>query len=148
MGFPRQEYWNGLPFISLGNLPSPEIEPTSPALAGRSFTTEPPGTPYQICDMRNFLPLCRLPFTFWMVSFAAEKFFILMMSSLFMGFPFGTVGKETTCQCRRHKKWKRHKRCRFDPCIGKIPWRKAWQPSSVFLPAQSHGQRGLEGYSP
>ena len=43
MGFPRQEYWIGLPFPSPGDLPDPGIEPTSPALAGRFFTTEPPG---------------------------------------------------------------------------------------------------------
>ena len=34
MGFPRQEYWNGLPFLSPGDLPNPGIEPVSPALAG------------------------------------------------------------------------------------------------------------------
>src|SRR5574341_945454 len=48
MGFPRQEYWNGLPFPSPGDLPDPRIEPTSlvsPALAGRFFTTEPLGSP-------------------------------------------------------------------------------------------------------
>ena len=45
MGFPRQEYWSGLPFLSLGDLPDPEIEPRSPVLAGRFFTTEPPGKP-------------------------------------------------------------------------------------------------------
>ena len=42
MGFPRQEYWNGLPFPSPGDLPDPEIEPMSlmsPALAGGFFTT-------------------------------------------------------------------------------------------------------------
>ena len=46
MGFPRQEYWSGLPFPSSGNLPDPGIEPmstASPALAGGFFTTEPPG---------------------------------------------------------------------------------------------------------
>ena len=45
MGFFRQEYWDGLPFPTPGNLPNPEIVPrslTSPALAGRFFTTEPP----------------------------------------------------------------------------------------------------------
>ena len=42
-GFFRQEYWSGLPFPSPGNLPDPGIEPSSPALAGRFFTTEPPG---------------------------------------------------------------------------------------------------------
>ena len=43
MEFPRQAYWSRLPFPSLGDLPDPGIEPTSPALAGRFFTTEPPG---------------------------------------------------------------------------------------------------------
>ena len=45
MGFYRQEYWNGLPFPSPGDLPNPGIEPTtsaSPALAGRFFTAESP----------------------------------------------------------------------------------------------------------
>ena len=45
MGLPRQEYWSGLPFPFLGNLPGSEIEPLSPALAGEFFTTEPPGKP-------------------------------------------------------------------------------------------------------
>ena len=43
MGFPRQEYWSGLRFPPPGDLPNPGIEPASPALAGRFFTTEPPG---------------------------------------------------------------------------------------------------------
>ena len=46
--FPRQEYWSGLPFPTPGDLPNPGIEPVSPkapALAGRFFTTEPPGKP-------------------------------------------------------------------------------------------------------
>ena len=42
IGFSRQEYWNGLPCPSPGDLPDPGIEPMSPALAGRFFTTEPP----------------------------------------------------------------------------------------------------------
>ena len=36
----------------------------------------------------------------------------------------------------------------FDPWIGKIPWRREWLPTSVFLPRKSHGQRSLVGYSP
>ena len=36
----------------------------------------------------------------------------------------------------------------FDPWVGKIPWRRAWQPTPVFLPGESHGQRSLRGYSP
>ena len=46
MGFPRQECSSRLPFPSSGDLPGPGIEPVSPALAGRFFTTEPPGKPY------------------------------------------------------------------------------------------------------
>ena len=43
MGFPRLEYWSGLPFLSPGDLSNPGIKPVSPALAGGFFTTEPPG---------------------------------------------------------------------------------------------------------
>ena len=43
MGFPRQEYWTGLPFSPPEDLPDPGIEPGSPALAGGFLTTEPPG---------------------------------------------------------------------------------------------------------
>ena len=45
MGFPRQEYWNGLPFLSPRDLPDPGIEPGSPALAGGFFTAKPQGKP-------------------------------------------------------------------------------------------------------
>ena len=51
-----------------------------------------------------------------------------------MGFPLGASGKEPTCQCRRHK---RH---RFNPWVRKIPWRRAWQLTPVFLPGESYGQ--------
>ena len=40
------------------------------------------------------------------------------------------------------------KRCRFDPWVGKIHWRRKWHPTPVFLPGKSHGQRSLVGYSP
>ena len=50
MGFPRQEYWSGLPFPPPGDLPDPGIEPVSPALAGRFFTPEPPEKPYDRAD--------------------------------------------------------------------------------------------------
>ena len=56
--------------------------------------------------------------------------------------PGGTSGKEPACQCRRRKK------PGFDPWVGKIPWRRAWQPTPVFLPGESHGQRSLVGCSP
>ena len=41
-----------------------------------------------------------------------------------------------------------HVRHRFDPWVRKIPWRKAWQPTPVFLPGESHGKRSLAVYSP
>ena len=50
--------------------------------------------------------------------------------------------KKPSCQCR---KYKRHG---FDPWVRKIPWRRAWQPTPVSLPGESHGQRSLAGYSP
>ena len=58
------------------------------------------------------------------------------------GLPGGISGKETTCQCRRLKGHV------FDPWVRKIPLRRAWQPSPVFLPGESHGQRSLADYSP
>ena len=58
------------------------------------------------------------------------------------GFSGGTSGKESACQCRRHK------RCRFNPWVRKIPWRSAWQLTPAFLSGEDHGQRSLEGYSP
>ena len=56
--------------------------------------------------------------------------------------PCGSAGKEPACQCRRRK------RCRFNPWVGKIPWRSKWQPTPVFLPGESCRQRSLVGYSP
>ena len=40
------------------------------------------------------------------------------------------------------------RRVGFDPWVGKIPWRRKWQPISVFSPGQFHGQRSLANYSP
>ena len=59
-----------------------------------------------------------------------------------MGIQGDTSGKEPTCQCRRHK------RLGFHPWLEKIPWRRAHQPTPVFLPRESHGQRSLAGCSP
>ena len=56
-----------------------------------------------------------------------------------LDFPCGLAGKESTCQCRRPG---------FDPWVGKTPQRRKWQPTPVFLPGKSHGQRSLVGFSP
>ena len=59
-----------------------------------------------------------------------------------LGFPDGATAKEPAYQIRRQK------RCRFNPWVGKIPWRRVYQLIPVFLPGESHGQRSLAGYSP
>ena len=58
MGFPRQEYWSGLPFPSPRDRPSPGIKPTSPALAGGFFTIEPPGNPLKKFSNNKFWRGC------------------------------------------------------------------------------------------
>ena len=58
------------------------------------------------------------------------------------GFPGGVSGKKSASNAgdiSRHK---------FDPWVREIPWRRAWQPTPVFLPGESLGQRSLVGYSP
>ena len=64
------------------------------------------------------------------------------MIQYLLGFPSGASAKEPAYQC-----W-RCKRRRFDPGVGKIPWRRAWKPPPVFLPGESHEQRSLARYSP
>ena len=59
-----------------------------------------------------------------------------------MGFPNKWAGKESACQCRRHKTHS------FDPWVRKIPWSRKWQPAPTFLPGKSHGQWSLVGDSP
>ena len=64
------------------------------------------------------------------------------MVCICQGFPGCASGKEPAYQCRRHK------RCQFYPWVRKIPWRSMSEPTLVFLPGRSHGQRSLTGYSP
>ena len=56
-----------------------------------------------------------------------------------MDFPGGSEVKSVCLQCGRPG---------FDPWVRKIPWRRKWHPTPVFLPRESHGQRSLVGYSP
>ena len=63
----------------------------------------------------------------------------ILVATSWLGPPRWLSGEESACQCRR---------CRFNPWVGRIPWRKKWQPTPVFLPGKSHGQRSLAGYSP
>ena len=66
----------------------------------------------------------------------------LQVTLLVWGLPRCCSGKESTSPCRRL-------RCVGSvPWVGKIPWRRKWQPIPVFLPGKSQGQRNLVGYSP
>ena len=56
-----------------------------------------------------------------------------LLGNVPVSFPHGASGKEPACQFRRPKKY------RFDPWVGKISWRRAWQPTPVFLLGESHG---------
>ena len=112
MGFSRQEYWSGLPFPSPGDLPNPGIKPGSPQLQADPLPSETSKAPITQTN--------------------------LSISVLFycgVGFPGGASGKEPACQYKKPKKYG------FSPWVGKKPWRKAWQPTPVFLPGESHGQR-------
>ena len=65
-----------------------------------------------------------------------------IFANTYLGFPGGAGGREPVFQCRSYKV------CGFDPWVGKIPWKRAWQCTPVFLPGESHGQRTLEGSGP
>ena len=66
-------------------------------------------------------------------------FLVLTCFMVLMGLPWWLSDKESACQCRGRE---------FDPWVGKIPWRKKWQPIPIFLPGVHHGQRSVVGYSP
>ena len=137
MGFSRQEYWSGLPFPSIGDLPDPGIEPGSPTLQGDSLPSEPLEKPLYLTD-------CGLLYFHFLIQF---KCFIIsqLTYSLTHGersvvgySPWGCKesdtteqlsraqykefelprwhsGKESVCQCRRRK------RLGFNPWVRKIP---------------------------
>ena len=68
-----------------------------------------------------------------------SHFFLTCVEFYRLSQAYWLSSKESTCQCRR---------CGFDAWVGKIPWRRKWQLTPVFLPGKSHGQRSLAGYSP
>ena len=91
----------------------------------------------------NFLGKLDLPLyhtTFFFFSFLKGQYFFTVVKYIY--FPSGARGTEPACQCRRLM---RHG---FDPWVGKIPWRRTWKPTLVFLTGESHGERSLVCYSP
>ena len=87
----------------------------------------------RLCEIRMHIPKCNTCF---------NEMGLIICIWLYCGLPRRLCGKESACQCRSHR---RHG---FDPWVGKIPWRRAWQPTPVFLPGKSQGQMSLAGYSP
>ena len=65
------------------------------------------------------------------------------MTLCYMGFPSGSVVKNLPAMQEMQEMWVQS----LGGEVGKIPWRKAWQPTPVFLPEKSHGQSSLAGYS-
>ena len=109
MEFSRQEYWSGLPFPSLGNLPNPGIELRSPALQADSLPFEPPGKPLTAEGLGSILGGgTKIPQAAW----PKDK---LKKKCTGPGVSWWLSGKEFTCQCKTHG---------FDPWAGKIP--HAW----------------------
>ena len=77
-------------------------------------------------------------FLFFFSSTLTVSFNCLLVSTIhIIGLPRWQNGKESACQCGRH---------RFDPWMGKSPCRRKWQPTQVFLPRESCGQRNLVGH--
>ena len=64
-------------------------------------------------------------------------YFLIVELTQTTGLPGGASGKEPYHRCRRLQ------RRGFSPWVGRIPWRRAWQPTPVFLPGESHGQSSL-----
>ena len=64
---------------------------------------------------------------------------LLFVNMIFIWPPLVAQTLKNLLQCRRPG---------FDSWVRKIPWRRIWQPTPVFLPEESHGQRSLAGYSP
>ena len=66
---------------------------------------------------------------------------ITINGKMIKGFPGGSVVVNPL-------QYMRYKTCGFEPWVGKIPWRMAWEPTPVSLPRESHGQKSLSGYNP
>ena len=92
---------------------------------GPLFLYHPMKSPYS--DLCKYLP------------FDISQILLFHLFSVGSDFPGGSGSKSICLQCGRPG---------FDPWVRKMPWRRKLQPTPVFLPGKSHGQRNLVGYSP
>ena len=113
---------------------------------------QPPFPPLTATRLGSLYPLCRVSRALEEKKKEKRLLWDLPLEQLLWGirtsFPNQRLGHisfhcitwlRIPLQCRRP---------RFDPWVGKIPWRRAWQPTPVFLPGEPHGQRSLVGYNP
>ena len=128
LGFSRQEHWSGLPFPS----PMHEGEKWKWSRSVVSDSSRPRGLqPTRLLHPWNSSAQIAPGFRVCLLTF------FLTTGFFYDGLPWWLRGRESTCRCRR---------CRLDSWVGKILWRRKWQPTLVFLPEKSHGQRSLVGY--
>ena len=111
-------YVRGCKSPSPRDLPNPGIKPRSPALQADSLPSEPPGKPRCI-----FAYICTYVYV-----------------CMYMGVPGGAVAKNPPAVQETQE-------TQLSPWVGKIPWRRTWQPTPVFSPGKFHGQRSLAGYT-
>ena len=140
MEFSRQEYWNGLPFPSPGDLLDPRIEPGSPVLAGRFF--------YYLSHQGSPLTILKVLTNIFQVLGCQGKFYVFSISCCpnchggcryaQKGFPGSTNGKESACNVRDTGSISGSGRCPGEG-NGLI---------SVILPGEFHGQSRLVSYTP
>ena len=79
-----------------------------------------------------------MPYSWWMDKLIMYIHSIYILD-VYLGLPLWLRGSSVCLECGRP---------RFNPWVGKIPWRRKWQPTPVFLSGESHGPRNLVGYSP
>ena len=88
---------------------------------------------HKLCDLGSVTQPLRVSDS------SSTKMEIILYFGRVIGLPRWCSREDSACQCRRGK------RCGFDSWIGKIPWRRKWQPTPVLLPGKSHGWRTLAG---
>ena len=166
MGFPRQEYWSGLPFSSPGDFNYPNIyklpfqyvnnvktkvfrflhclQILMSIYTYSLFIYFNPNQPYfkGLVTKASSKLCCQCSFNlgfFRKISVQCLQQKLSSANTASTPFIKVTVSKESACNAGDGG---------FDPWVGKIPWRKEWQPIPAFLPGKCHGQRSLAGFSP
>ena len=101
-------------------------------MLNKSDESEHPCLVHDLKEMLSVFPL---------LSMLVVGLSYIMLKQVHSGLPWGAGGKEPACQCRPRT-------CGFNPRVGKIPWRRAWQPTQVLFPGEYHRQSSLAGYCP